>query len=78
MMSQHQHYLLQQIAQGSHNTNQYSCNYQHHNTLYPQTQQMPGSSHNGMLSKQNTLSGVLISPQSPNDVYGFQQKAMLS
>lgn len=37
--------------------------------------QMPGSSHNGgMLSKQNTLNSVLIAPQSPNDVYGFQQK----
>lgn len=40
--------------------------------------QMPSSSHNGgMLSKQNTLNSVLIAPQSPNDVYGFQQKAQL-
>ena len=37
--------------------------------------QMPGSPHNsGMLSKQNTLNSVLIAPQSPNDVYGFQQQ----
>ena len=58
MMSQQQHYLLQQI----------------HNGAPKQQHQMPQSSHSGLMSNQQNL---LVMPKTPNDIYGFQQKAIL-
>ena len=62
VMSQQQHYLLQQIHSGGGTTG----------SSLPQ--QLPQSSHNGLISKQQNL---LITPKTPNDIYGFQQKAIL-
>ena len=58
IMSQQQHYLLQQIHNGGAAG--------HH--------QLPQSSHNGLVSKQN----LLITPKTPNDIYGFSNKANLN
>lgn len=33
-----------------------------------QNQHLPQSSHNGLMKKQN----LLITPKTPNDIYGFQ------
>jgi len=56
-MSQQQHYLLQQIHNGP------------PGTLSTQQHQLPQSSHNVLLSKQQQ--NIIITPKTPSDIYGF-------